>query len=179
MIFNNKENEKVDLQDGRSIWISRAVAIVGTICLIKDGVPYFLIGQRGTGAADNHGLWNLPCGYLDWNETTGEAFKREIWEECGLDISPFLNNNIVNYIDIPWDINSNPSENNQNVCVHHGFIAEVDELPETKILNHVEADEVSDIKWVSAKDYLNYEYAFNHKKRIEKFMSKILVKILS
>lgn len=142
---------------GGVIWKSRAVAVVGTICLIKDDVPYFLLSQRGKGASDFHGLWNLPCGYLDWDETSGEAFIREIWEECGVNVKSILDKEIIikNFVDSPWDVNSNPSENRQNVCLHHGFIGRVNELPIPEIKNDVEEDEVETVEWVSIDDIKN------------------------
>ncbi len=179
MEFKNKENEKVVLSDKRTVWLSRAVAIVGTVCLIKDGTPYFLIGQRGEGAADFHGLWNIPCGYLDWNETTGEAFIREVWEECGVNIQSLLDDKKSIKIDFsktPWDVNSRPSENRQNVCVHHALVAIVDELPTPEIQNIVEHDEVSDVKWVSINNLHNYEYAFKHQERLNFFIKTVLYK---
>ncbi len=178
MKFNNRENECMKLPNGKEVWLSRAVAVVGTVCLIKDEVPYFLISQRGSGAADNQGLWNLPCGYLDWDETTGEAFIREVWEECGVNAKLIIEDNSVmriNFVDVPWDINSNISENRQNVCIHHGLIGMVNELPTPEIKNEVEENEVADVKWVSIFDISKYEYAFNHEERIQKFIKKNLL----
>ncbi len=175
MKFNNRENEKIELPNGKEIWLSRAVAVVGTVCLIKDNIPYFLISQRGSGSADFQGLWNLPCGYLDWDETSGEAFIREVWEECGVNIKQINEDeNILklNYLDSPWDVNSNTTENRQNVSIHHGIIAHVLDLPTPQILNEVEEDEVADVKWVSIYEIENYEYAFNHLERIQKFISR-------
>ena len=198
MKFANKENEKLEIVEDkyelfisklikivkeilgikpkvRTVWLSRAVAVVGTVCLVKDKTPYFLISQRGEGAADFHGLWNLPCGYLDWNETSGEAFIREVWEECGVDVKNIIDDKNIsklNLFDFPWDVNSSISENRQNVCLHHGIIAYVTELPVPEILNEVEEGEVADVKWVSIHDIENFEYAFNHLERVKKFISK-------
>jgi 8-oxo-dGTP pyrophosphatase MutT (NUDIX family) len=175
MKFNNRENECVKLPNGKEVWLSRAVAVVGTVCLIKDEVPFFLISQRGSGAADNQGLWNLPCGYLDWDETTGEAFIREVWEECGVNAKLLIEDkNImrINFVETPWDINSNTSENRQNVCIHHGLIGMVNELPTPEIKNEVEENEVADVAWVSIFDISKYEYAFSHEERIQKFIKK-------
>ncbi len=175
MKFNNKENERIQLPDGKVMWKSRASAVVGTVCLIKNGIPHFLISQRGEGAADFQGLWNLPCGYLDWNETSGETFIREVWEECGVNIKTLLENKDIvklNFIDSPWDVNSNPTENRQNVCLHHAIIAHVEEFPNPEMKNEVVDGEVADVKWVSINEFENYEYAFEHKERIHKFIQK-------
>lgn len=180
MKFNNKENERIVLPDGKVMWKSRAVAVVGTICLIKDDVPYFLLSQRGKGAADFQGLWNLPCGYLDWDETSGEAFIREVWEECGINVLDLKNNSyrLVDNIETPWYVNSSPIENRQNVCIHHAYIAEVKELPIPEIKNEVADDEVEDVKWVSIDDIENYEYAFQHLGRLKKFINQFQMNFL-
>ncbi len=174
MKFKNVENRKVVLPNDETIWISRAVAVVGTVVLIKGADVYFLLSQRGKGAADYHDKWNLPCGYLDWNETSDEAFIREVWEECGINIYELKNISINNldYKKNPWDVNTSPDENRQNVCLHHGIICNVNYLPIPNIKNEVEDDEVSDVKWVSIKEYENYDYAFGHKEVIKKFIDK-------
>lgn len=175
MKFKNKENEKIVLPDGRTIWLSRAVAVVGTVCLIKDGMPYFLISKRGKGSADFQGLYNLTCGYLDNDESSSEAFVRELWEECGVNIYNIINNKenliINNYLENVWDVKSTPNENRQNVSLHHGIIAVVNELPIPQILNEVEEDEVEEVLWVSMNDIYKFKFAFNHLERIEKFIS--------
>ena len=85
MEFKNKENEVLVI-DGKEIWLSRAVAVVATVAVFFENEMYILLNKRGTGTPDFQGYWNLPCGYLDYNETTGEAPLREVWEECGVDI---------------------------------------------------------------------------------------------
>jgi len=196
MEFKNEHNEKIVLpiswwqvlennfsylifgkpiHKRREIWLSRAVAVVASIVVIKDDVPYILINQRGSGAADFHGLWNIPCGYLDYGETSGEATIREVWEECGVDLTKLIGSSTVNYMDSVWDTNTLPTENRQNVTLHHGLIANVDELPSTSLENN-EPDEVEDVKWIPLKDYKKYEYAFGHEKRIVKFIKKTKLK---
>jgi 8-oxo-dGTP pyrophosphatase MutT (NUDIX family) len=172
MKFNNVPNEELKLPDGRTVWLSRAVAVVGTLCLIKDNIPYFLISKRGEGASDFQGLFNNVCGYLDYSETTGEAFIRETWEECGINVSDILEKGDIkiSHIETPWDVNTDPNENRQNVCIHHGLIAIVDELPIPEIRNEVEDNEVSEILWVPISDIDKYEYAFNHLERLNKFI---------
>lgn len=50
--------------------------------LEKDG-KYLLVQEAQQKC---RGKWNLPAGHLDPNETIFEAAKREIMEECGLDV---------------------------------------------------------------------------------------------
>jgi 8-oxo-dGTP pyrophosphatase MutT (NUDIX family) len=192
MKFNNTHNEKVVLPlpfwknvvnailnkmryQPRTIWLSRSVAVVASIVVIKDETPYLLINQRGKGSADFQGLWNLPCGYLDYDETTGEATMREVWEECGVNLKS-LKDVRFDFLEKPWDTNSSPNENRQNVTFHHGIIAHVDELPSTSLENN-EPDEVAEVRWIPIDEYKDYSYAFNHQNRITKFLKHTLLDI--
>jgi len=82
-VFHNRKNESISI-DGQTIWISRSVACVGVVMTKWNGEWYILFSKRGTGAADHQGYWNLPCGYLDYDETLTECVIREIYEESGL-----------------------------------------------------------------------------------------------
>ena len=171
--FNNKENEKIETNN-KVYWISRSVAVVGIVCLIKDNIPHFLIIKRGKGAADFHGMFCLPCGYLDWDENSWECFIREVYEESGIYVLPLVEKleGDSEKIKFPIDVNTDISSNRQNVTIYHGFILNVDELPIPNIKNDVEEDEVEEVKWVSINDYKSFEFAFGHKEKIEKFINK-------
>lgn len=47
----------------------------------------FLVGIRGRECKQGRGLWALPGGMVEPNESIESAIKREVAEECGLDIS--------------------------------------------------------------------------------------------
>jgi 8-oxo-dGTP pyrophosphatase MutT (NUDIX family) len=168
-------NNKCLIQEGKEYWISRSVAVVAvvivyvinTYSMVYD-IPYLLIAKRGKGAADYQGLWNLPCGYLDWNETALEACKREIFEETGLDI----NNYKFEEYDEPFSISTDPSDNKQNVSLRYLFDIEITEeefnkMKEILNTNNSEENEVEEIKFIKLEDYINYEFAFNHEKIIK------------
>ncbi len=55
--------------------------IVGGV-LEKDG-KYLLVQEA---REKRRGKWNIPAGHLEPNETIFDAAKREIKEECGLDV---------------------------------------------------------------------------------------------
>lgn len=84
--FKNRENERVETRDGRQIWVSRACAVIAEVCMYNpaDRQWYVLLAKRGSETPDCRGMWGLPCGYLDWDETLRDAVVREVWEECGL-----------------------------------------------------------------------------------------------
>jgi len=89
--FSNRHNKSYDV-DGKTIWESRSPALVGVIIANHKNEDYVLIGLRGKGAADYQGLWNLPCGYLDWDENGTDGIYREIYEETGVYIPKILKN---------------------------------------------------------------------------------------
>lgn len=201
MEFKNKENEKLQLPlkiwqvlaniflgllgkekyEGRMLWLSRACAVVASVVVIKDKVPHILVNKRGKGSADFQGFWNLPCGYLDWDENTKQATMREVWEECGVDLQKLIDDKLVtlNFMDEVWDTNSEPNENRQNVTFHHGLLAvlkEGQDFPSTSLENN-EPDEVEEVEWMPLSEYKDRTYAFGHEARIEKFMKKTLLDV--
>lgn len=56
--------------------------IVG--CLVTDG-PKVLLCKRAI--EPRHGLWNLPCGFLENGETVEQGALRETWEEALVKVS--------------------------------------------------------------------------------------------
>ena len=94
MKFNNRPNichnipakTETGLETTRILWESRSVAVVCVVLLWKPFCkePWVLVSQRGPNSADYQGLYNVVCGYLDWDETGFEAVLRETWEEVGL-----------------------------------------------------------------------------------------------
>jgi ADP-ribose pyrophosphatase YjhB (NUDIX family) len=161
--FKNKPNEKVTVE-GRDIYISRSVAVVALIVATVEDKRYILINKRGENAADYRGLYNLPCGYLDWNETGVDACVRETYEETGVDISSDINQDMQPYV------STKVSNNRQNVSLTYTINVDYETLPETTNANS-ELGEVAEILWIPIEEYVNYEFAFSHNKKIEYFIN--------
>lgn len=162
--FKNLPSTCHQTTDGKTIWNSRSVAVLMTLFGLVDDKMYVVIEKRGTGVNDQQGKWCLPCGYLDWNETSPEGIKRELWEEVGLDLDN-LPGNYLTYmknLDQPWYVNTDPSENRQNIVLHHGAVFKFNTLPKMVCNNDCEPNEVADCKWVLVDDIDNYEFAFKH-----------------
>lgn len=172
MKFKNRPNECVTTLDGREIWASRSVTVVVCIVLVCEGKPWILVNQRGTGVPDFQGYWNLPCGYLDYDETTAEAAMREVWEECGVNSQELLEGADCEFFSEPWDISSTPHGQRQNVTVHHGLHAHVAQLPVVSNA-HNEPNETSDIRWLPLDQADTLEFAFNHRERIAKYLAHL------
>lgn len=157
-----KNFEVTSLEDGKRYWISRSVA-VSLFLFIRDGKEiYVLSNKRGKGSADFQGLWNCPCGYLDFDETGEEAAVREVKEETGyiLDSKEIELHKVITC----------PSQNHQNVTLR--YVCEKD-ISEVKILSGDfggEEEEVEEVKLINIKDVDNYEWAFGHKEIIKEIL---------
>lgn len=176
MKFNNVENECVQTIDGRTVWLSRSVAVTCIISFKIHGEIYVLITKRGEKTPDFQGLFCLVCGYLDGSESTSEASIRETYEETGFNLIEMMEEYdiISNDINYPWNINSDPSNNKQNVSVQHGIMFESNELPNIIEPTGEKLGEVSEIKWINVKELNKYEFAFNHDKVISDFINAVV-----
>lgn len=120
------------------------------------------LGLRGKDLPDGVGLWGLPGGYLDYDETTTQAVYREIWEELGLDIPQLVQDfRFEGNLDHPFEVYSTPLRR-QNVTLKYALMFHLDEA-ELPVLNpQVSAGEVVEAKWFEVEKALTMPLAFNH-----------------
>ena len=154
-----KNQECYDKNGNLIGWFSRSVAVVGIPILKENEQYYILASQRGEGTPDEEyrGMWNLCCGYLDFDETTEEAVLREIKEETGVDLK-------YEHLEL-IGINSDPtSDKRQNVSFRYLISLSHDKLFYEEQFSHAnnEKDEVGDIAFINIDDVGNYKWAFNH-----------------
>lgn len=184
--FTNKQNEQVVTKDGRKIWLSRSCAVVMHVVIIDVAYDTMrcLVVKRGRACPDFAGSHCLPCGYLDMNETSGQAALRETWEETGLDLVERVvgNPNVeVLYDDTgddevnnPWFVYTQPTTEKQNVTMHHGMIAVLHEgdMPSLDPRDAVRSGEVDGAFWMPTDRFLaeGLDVCFNHKLRHERFV---------
>ena len=176
MKFNNRENEKVYTDDGRTVWLSRSPAVaVVIVATINFEDPRVLTVIRGSGV-NNTGKTCLPCGYLDWDESGPEGAMRELYEETNINLTEMLevSDSYSLYWGEQWYINTNPAEDDlQNITLYYGvhvnFKSE-EELPKLSGENAA-PNEVESVFWSPRREVGLYDWAFNHEKRIEKFYS--------
>jgi len=180
--FNNRENKRIELPSGDLFFHARSTAVVAcVICMVGD-VPHVLMVERGE-KVDNSGLWCLPCGYLDWDESLGEAVVRELFEETGLDIGEIPQERIIHRDEnVPYYIESSPKAHRQNIS-HHFGIALRGPLPALNAKAAIESGEIQQAEWVKMsaiptnaeirQDALNLEgmFAFDHNERAHRFVS--------
>lgn len=137
--------------NGRTHWISRSVSVTLILSAKIKGELYILANKRGPNTPDFQGYWNIPCGYLDYDETAEEAAVRELKEETGIEIPVSLL--------ILDKVNSSPKENHQNVNIR--YIAFINDELFSENFNF-DPQEVEEVKWINIKDISNYKWAFNH-----------------
>lgn len=174
--FNNRQNEKVtkDTIGDREIWVPRSPALVGIIILNHKGTKYVLMGERGIGTPDFQGYWNMPCGYLDWNESGTEGIYREVFEETMVDLKSLIESNTVlkNNLDQPWYVNHYQDSNKQNITLRFGVELDYlqEELPELSD-KYSEPDEVGELMWIDVTKVDDLELvAFDHKQVLKNYL---------
>lgn len=175
--FKNRPNECVTTTDGRKLWHSRSVAVAGVFCCFTSGEHYFVIEKRGNNPGlDKQGLWCLPCGYMDWDESGPEAMAREAWEEIGLDLNELKASIIPGpTFDQPWYVKTDPTEIRQNITLRYGFTFVKFDLPKLNPNNDCEPNEVADAKWIKLEELGNYEFAFGHDQVIKDYANRFIV----
>jgi len=175
-VFNNVHNKMYHTKNDGVKWDSRACAVVAHVWFIKNGVPYVLIGKRGQ-VMDNPNKWNIPCGYLDWNENLQQAMFREVWEETGLDLSVYSLEILFNKSEQPWLVYSEPTENRQNVAMHMGLVIDIGTAPLPELsLDNMEKNESTGAYFKSIHEVECIEevdWAFSHFKRVKAFKNQI------
>ena len=149
--------------ENKTYWISRSVAVSNFIFNKIDNKWYILANKRGSGTPNYQGFWNVPCGYLDFDETTKEAACREVFEETGIVINPSLIN--------LWSYDDDPKSSSQNITFNFfGFLYKNQEVSVSD--RGGEINEVEQVKWIPIKDISNYKWAFNHDKIITEMIKK-------
>lgn len=112
----------------RSEW-EASVEWVGIVagCLVKKDDKFLLVQEKQPKV---YGLWNLPAGFVDKNESIEDAAKREVKEESGYEVE------LLKEIGIHHESTKTP--------VKHIFRARVIGGKLT-----VQENEILDVKWLS------------------------------
>lgn len=151
--------------DGKEYWIARNVAVSCFVFTKINKEWCVLANKRGNKTPDFQGFWNCPCGYLDFDETTEQAAKREVFEETGIELS---------YVKF-WEFDDNPNSNLQNITFrYYSFVYNSNFNLNTNAKSRGGEDgEVSEIKWIPIKNINEYDWAFGHDKLINNLVYKL------
>lgn len=135
--------------DGNQIWRARDVATETIVFHCIDGVWHVLANKRGPGCPNNRGLWNIPSGYLDYNEECEDCAVRETYEETGIR----LDRDKLELFAL--DSHVDPGDVKQNVVAV--YWTEYDGLTTFTDANS-EKNEVSEIRWIPFTDLMKYNW---------------------
>ena len=154
------------IKDGKEYWVARNMAVACFVFAPINGEWCVLANQRGTGTPDFQGLWNCPCGYLDFDETTKQAAMREVFEETGVQLTTAKF----------WGYDDSPHSNLQNVTFRFYSII-TNPQPNTVSVSTEgrggEKDEVGAISWVPISKIGDFEWAFEHDLRIAELVKEL------
>lgn len=160
----SRENELITLADGRRVAIDRSVGVVMLCYTIASDNIYILVNKRGTKTSEFKSKWNLPSGYINWDESGEEAAVRETFEETGIDIP------------VEWvkevEHSTSPKENRQNIIFRYAVQVSNDYM--NKSLTTQDSEEVDNIKWINFNELDTVEWAFNQKEAINRMLSKLI-----
>lgn len=157
--LQNRQGYNVDGSKGP--WFSRSAAVATAVLLNDREQWYVLANQRGNGAPDYQGYWNLPCGYLDYNEDAQSAAMREVYEETGIRLT-----NVT-----PFGHSTDPKENKQNIVFFFVSILKGDINDYQFSYDNME-EEVEGIQWLPLDKCDTLQWAFDHDELIEKVISR-------
>ncbi len=152
---------KHDKDMEEKVYRNRGVGVVTLVMTFIGGKAHILANQRGDKTSEQGLLWNLPSGYLDWNETAEMAAVREIREECGVEIAPSELTELEHSTD--------PAENRQNIMFRYIAVVEAERLRNFKAMD---ADEVRDIRLIPLFDIEQYKWAWGQNRKIYRLISK-------
>jgi len=141
-------------RNGNIYYVSRSVAVsLYCFCQDKNGQWCVLANKRGPGAPSYRGLWNVPCGYLDYGESAEQAAVREAWEETGAKIP-------VEKIKMQG-VNSNNLHGAQNVAIRFAGALDgtTDDYPLTSA--NCEPGEVTAVAWIPLTEVGQFQWMTN------------------
>lgn len=125
--------------------------------------------RKGSKDKLNPGKWEVPGGKMEFGETTDETFKREVFEECGLDIE------IGEMITKPWQWTFTKS-NGENVQII--AIGRVCKAKNEKVdfSNQTETDDLVECAKVPINEVLKYDLIPNLIPTMEDFVKRYYIK---
>jgi len=180
--FNNRSNDHITysfnsdstgVKIKQDYWISRAIAVDGIVFILLPTGIHILITKRSDKMRDEPNKYCVPCGYLDWDETTYETMIREVYEETSLYLPDYEKYLKFNNNKQPFLIRDDPKLNRQNVSLVYfsvyDFTSDVDKFPQ--YVENFTCREVYRVQWISVfafnETYQLAPWAFNHDEMIK------------
>jgi len=155
------------IHHGKEYWYNRGIATSPFVfCKNEEDKWCVLANKRGEGTPDFKGFWNVPCGYLQFHVSGEENCQKEVFEECGVNIS-------ADKFEVVG-VETSPKANRQNVSIRYCAILDGTINDYKTNSDNSEENEVDDIKWIPLDEVENYKWAFKHNIRIKEISEKVL-----
>jgi ADP-ribose pyrophosphatase YjhB (NUDIX family) len=149
--------------NGQTLWYSRSLACS---CIVfgcnKNNEICVLANKRGEGCEFNKLLWNVPGGFIDFDESAEQAAVRELYEETGVQISP----GDIKFV----ALDTTPTGKRQTMAA--SFTYKLSDDVDIESINttdeHSEPGEVAEIKFIPIKEIDKYQWTRGQKEKIKK-----------
>lgn len=147
--------------EGKKLWYSRSLACNAIILRKTEYSVEVLACKRGYGAEFNKGKWNVPGGFIDFNETAKQCAIREAFEETGVQLTE----------DKLWftELDTIPRGKRQTMlAVYVGIFTEEETKDWQFSLEHCEPGEIAEVKWIDVLNLKDYTWTNNQIELIDK-----------
>ena len=141
--------------DGQKLWYSRSLAC-NLIVFVKhkNGQFSVLANKRGQGCEFNKGRWNVPGGFIDFDEDAVQCAIRECREECGVEIK----RERVRF----FSLMTKPNGGRQTMVAIHYAVFDEDETKEWDFMPLTcEPGEVDEVRMIPLEDLNEYKWCYN------------------
>lgn len=155
---------------GKELWYSRSLACNLITVKVKERwfhkEIYVLANRRGPGCEFNKGFWNVPGGFIDFDEDSIECAIRETKEECGIDIP----REKIKFI----DLDTRPRGKRQTMVATHAAVVSYKDFPDEIVQTDKSSDCEADlVKWIDIRDLYKYSWVPGQEQMIKRVLKQL------
>lgn len=154
--------------NGQELWYSRSLACANVILRYDsaDQTVEVLAVKRGQGCEFNKGKWNVPGGFIDFDEDAKQCVIRETFEETGISLP---SNQVMFQV-----LDTEPVGQRQTmIAVHSAVFPKLTTKDWKFSTENAEPNEVEEIKWIDLKDLNKYNWCRGQIENIKKVTKRL------
>lgn len=154
--------------NGETLWYSRSLACSAVVLRydVADKTVEVLAVKRGQGCEFNKGKWNVPGGFIDFNENAKQCAIRETREETGIEL-PFEQ---VMF----QELDTEPAGVRQTMVAIHSAVFPKTATRDWKFTTeNAEPSEVEEIRWIDLVDIDKYNWCRGQIENIKKVTRRL------
>lgn len=135
--------------------------------IIDEDTDKLFLMRKGTKDILNPGKWEVPGGKMEFGETTNETFRREVKEECGLDIE------VGNMLIQPWQWSFTKPNGDEIQIIAVGKVCQVlNQNQAVDYSNQTPTDDLIESRWVPINEVLSYDLIPNLVPTMQSFQER-------